>query len=400
MDSTFFSGNRRALLDQLKKGALVVMTGYREVQRSADAAMRFEQEANFWYLTGVEAPDWWVILDGTHGTEWLVEPDMSESQRVFDGGAEHDEVRARSGIKTIISRDEALRRLRELTKRHSVVYTTEQPKGLREHAHFQLNSAQADLKKTLDRLFQNVQLCNRELAVLRTIKQPVEVAAIERAIKVTAEALEQMKQALPSAKYEYELQAVLDYEIKRQGAWGHAYDPIVASGLNACTLHYGRNNTKLARKSLVLLDVGARVDGYAADISRTYAVSQPTKRQLAVHDAVHEATQSIIELLKPGLSFADYEESVEAVMKRAIGSLGLDVSKYREYFPHAVGHGLGIDVHDVLAGYEELRPGMVMTVEPGIYIREEAIGVRIEDDILITDTGYRNLSRSISTSVS
>lgn len=400
MDNTFFSGNRRSLLDRLEKGALVVLTGYREVQRTADSAMRFEQEANFWYLTGVDAPDWWLILDGTHGTEWLVEPDMTESQRVFDGGAEYDAVRARSGIKTILGRDEALRRLRELTKHHSMVYTTEQPKGLREHAHFQLNSAQGDLKKTLDRMFQNVQICNRELAVLRTIKQPVEVAAIEKAIKVTARALEAMKQILPTARNEYELQAVLDYEIKRQGAWGHAYDPIVASGINACTLHYSHNDAKLAKKTLVLLDVGARVDGYAADISRTYAVSKPTKRQLEVHDVVRRAAQEIITLLRPGLGFKEYEESVDGIMRRAVESLGLDVARYREYFPHAVSHGLGIDVHDVLAGYESLQPGMVLTVEPGIYIREEAIGVRIEDDILITEAGNRNLSASISTSVS
>ena len=399
MDTTFFTANRQALLDRLKKGALVVITGYGEMQRTYDSAARFEQEANFWYLTGVDSPDWWLVLNGTHGTEWLVEPDMSETQRIFDGGVSAEQVRAASGIKTVLTRDEALRRLRALTKHHSMVYTTEQPTGLREHAHFQLNHAQSELKKTLERIFQNVQVCNRELAVLRTIKQPSEIAAIEKAIKITAVALDRMKDTLVTAKYEYELQATLDYEIRRQGAWGHAYDPIVASGQNACTLHYNRNDQKIAKKNLVLLDVGARVDGYAADISRTYALSQPTKRQQAVHDAVREAQERIIALLEPGLMFTKYEEHVEMIMKSALESLGLSTDRYREYFPHAIGHGLGIDVHDTLAGYDTLQPGMVLTVEPGIYIPDESIGVRIEDDILITDSGNRNLSRSISTSI-
>lgn len=399
MDSTFFSGNRQALLDQLKKGALVVMTGYGEVQRSHDSAHRFEQEANFWYLTGVEQADWWLIVDGTHGTQWLVAPDLDEIQQVFDGAADTERAKTVSGIKTILTRDEAMRRLRDLAKQHSIVYTTEQPAYLRDHAHFQLNAAQAELKKVLERTFKNVQVCNRELAVLRTIKKPEEIAAIQKAIKVTITAFERMKGVLPTAKYEYELQAALDYEIRRQGARGHAYDPIVAGNLNACTLHYVHNDAPLAKRSVVLFDIGARIDGYAADISRTYALSAPTKRQEAVHGAVLEAQLSCIELLRPGLAFSDYHDQCEVIMKRALQKLGLSIDRYREYFPHAMGHGLGVDVHDPLAGYDSLQPGMVMTVEPGIYIRDEAIGVRIEDDILITDTGHKNLSAALSTAL-
>ena len=399
MDSTFFAGNRQALLDQLKKGALVVVTGYGEVQRSHDSAHRFEQEANFWYLTGVEQADWWLIMDGAHGTQWLVMPERDEVQQVFDGAADTDGARAISGIKTVLSRDEAMRRLRGLAKHHSIVYTTEQPAYLREHATFQLNAAQADLKKVLERTFQNVQVCNRELAMLRTIKKPEEIAAIEKAIKVTITAFEYMKKALPVARHEYELQAVLDYEIRRQGARGHAYDPIVAGSLNACTLHYVHNDAPLNKKSLILFDIGARMNGYAADISRTYALSAPTKRQQAVHEAVREAQVACIELLRPGLAFSDYHDQCEVIMKRALQSLGLSGDRYREYFPHAMGHGLGVDVHDPLVGYDSLQPGMVMTVEPGIYIRDEAIGVRIEDDILITDTGHRNLSAALSTAM-
>jgi Xaa-Pro aminopeptidase len=399
MDQTFFASNRQSLLNQLKKGALVVVTGYGEMQRSHDSANRFEQEANFWYLTGVTQPDWWLIVDGTHRTQWLVAPDIDDVKAVFDGGNDAELIASVSGIKTILTRDEAVRRLRDLAKHHSIVYTTEQPKYLREQAHFQLNHAQTELKKTLERIFQNVQLCNRELATLRTIKQPEEISAIERAIKITIRAFESLKLTLPKAKHEYELQAVLDYEIRRLGAWGHAYDPIVASGLNACTLHYNQNDARLNKKSLLLLDVGARIDGYAADISRTYALSAPTKRQQQVHEVVERAQSACIALMRPGLSFVDYEENCERIMKQALETLGLPTEKYREYFPHAMGHGLGVNVHDPLAGYDSMQPGMVITVEPGIYIRDEAIGVRIEDDILITENGHRNLSAALSTAL-
>lgn len=398
MDQDFFSANRQALLKQLSGGSLIVMTGYGEMQRGNDAAAPFDQEANFWYLTGIDLPDWWVILDGIHGTQWLVSPELTDAQQVFDGGFDEDKIRATSGIKTIINRDEALRRLRQLVKHHSIVYTTEQPKYLRDHAHFQLNSAQADLRKLLERTFQNVQLCNKELATLRTIKKPVEITAIQKAISVTEAALKAMIPVLSSAKYEYELEATLTYEMRRRGA-RHAYDPIIASGANACTLHYGANNDRLSKKSLVLLDVGARVDGYAADISRTYSLSAPSKRQQAVHDAVSQAQREVISLLAPGLSFKDYDERCEQIMKRALASLKLPEERYREYFPHAMGHGLGVDVHDPLAGYDAFQPGMVVTVEPGIYINDEGIGVRIEDDILITESGSKNLSSGLSTQI-
>lgn len=374
------------------------MTGYGEMQRSNDSATSFEQEANFWYLTGIASPGWWLILDGTHGTEWLVSPELSDMQQVFDGSLDKDEVYRLSGIKTVLVHDDAMRRLRELAKHHSIAYTTEQPRPVRDHATFQLNHAQTDLRKTLERTFQNVQICNRELALLRTLKQPGEVALIQKAIDITMAAFEAMKPTLQTARYEYELEAVLGYEIRRKGAV-HAYDPIVAGGLNACTLHYSKNDAPLQKKSLVLFDVGARYQGYAADISRTYSLSVPTKRQRAVHDAVCRAQADCIALLKPGLTFTEYYDHTERIMTKTLESLKLSPARYREYFPHAMGHGLGIDVHDVLGGYQELRPGMVLTVEPGLYIKEEAIGIRIEDDILITENGHRNLSGRLSTDI-
>lgn len=396
MNAEFFTANRLALLERLNSGALVVIAGYGEMQRGHDSAHFFEQEANFWYLTGVEKPGWWLILDGSKGTQWLVAPDLSDVQEVFDGGVDKGGITDASGIKTILSRDEALQRLRQLARQHSVVHTTEQPAYLREHSSMQLHGTQAELTKVIGRLFERVQICNKDLAAMRTIKRPEEVAAIRSAIDLTIGAFTSMKQDLPKARHEYELEARMTYELRLKGAH-HAYNPIIASGLNACTLHYCSNDDALGPRDLVLFDVGARRNGYAADISRTYARKAPTKRQAAVHAAVREAQSRCIELLQPGVSFKDYEQKVETIMKGALTSLGLPTERYREYFPHSIGHGLGVDVHDPMAGYDSLQPGMVLTVEPGIYLRDEGVGVRIEDDILITEKGPVNLSAKLST---
>lgn len=186
------------------------------------------------------------------------------------------------------------------------------------------------------------------------------------------------------------------------GGATHAFEPIVASGKNACTLHYTSNNDRLRTDQLVLFDIGARLHGYPGDITRTYAVGEPTKRQSEVHMAVRQAEQQIIELVRPGLALTEYIAAVDSIMKNALLLLGLmknldDTTAYRRYFPHAVSHGLGVDVHDRLGGYTEFQPGMVLTVEPGIYIPEEGIGVRIEDNIVITEKGSHNISAALST---
>ena len=395
MTADFFRGNRRALLERLKQGALVVVAGYTEMQRGNDAAWGFEQEGNFWYLTGIEAPGWWLIIDGRKS--YAVAPHIDPVKQTFDGSLAPDIAKEISGVDAVIDRDEAMTRLRALNRQHTVAYTIDQSAYIREHATFHLNPAQSELRAILERNFQSVVDCGSHVAALRTIKQPVEIKAIEHAIKITCDAFKAMKPELKKYQYEYEAEAKLTYDIRRHGAQGHAYSPIVADGQNACTLHYIHNDTKLQKKSLLLLDVGARVGGYAADISRTYAIGQLTKRQSAVHDAVREAQMKIIKLLKPGVSFSDYQDQVDHIMQEALTNLKLDPEKLHEYMPHAVGHGLGIDVHDTLAGYGTLQPGMVLTVEPGIYLPDENIGVRIEDDILITETGHKNLSGHLAT---
>ena len=400
MTADFFAGNRLKLMRSLGSSP-VVMAAYTQLQRGNDAAFTFEQEANFWWLTGIESADWQLIIDGSRKKSWLVAPEVDEVHQVFDGSLRPEEALAISGVDAVLTRAEAEEMLAELARHHAVVFTL----GDDPHAQyydFTRNPAPDILKRRLGRLFADVRGLRQEISKLRAIKQPEEIAAMEKAITLTVGAFNHVREHLGDFRHEYEVEAEFSYYFRRHGALGHAYDPIVAAGGHACTLHYSSNNGPLKKGSLLLLDIGARHQGYAADITRTYAIGRATVRQAAVHRVVAEAQRQIIHHLRPGLSIKEYHETVDELMKDALLSLGLmkgrdDTTNYHRYFPHSISHGLGIDVHDSLGGPAMLEPGMVLTVEPGIYIPEESIGVRIEDDILITDTGYRNLSGALST---
>ncbi len=393
----FYVNNRRNIIRLLKSGALV-LSAYSALQRQNDMAFAFSQESNFWYLTGIANADWKLVVDITSGEEWLIAPEVDAVHQVFDGSLSANAASELSGIKKVISYDEGLVLLRALAKKHSTVYTIDQPQHA-DYFNFLLNPSIANNKRTLERLFSSVMYCQKELSGLRAIKQPEEIKMIQKAVDITIGGFEYVKKSMNSYKHEYELDADISWVMRRTGATGHAYDPIIAAGKNACTLHYSHNDSVVKSRQLVLLDVGASCGGYAADITRTYAKHEPTKRQVAVHAAVESAHREIIGLIKPSVSIQEYQQRVNEIMSEAIDSLGLGKNDdaLHKYFPHAVSHGLGIDVHDSLGAPSHLVENMVLTVEPGVYIPEEGIGVRIEDDILVTAKGNKNLSSALST---
>ncbi len=398
MQASFFRQNR-ARLGEALQGGVVILAAYTKMQRSSDMAFDFEQESNFWYLTGIERPDWLLVYEGAHDHAWLIAPEIDAVHQTFDGWLDHQAAQRISAVDAVYTNDEGLQRLRKLAKRHAMVYTIDHPA----YAHrfdFSLNPAIHRHKAMLERTFTTVRDCTKDLARLRAIKQPDEITAIKQAIKLTATAFDTVKTKLISMRHEYEIAAEFTYQFTKNNA-RHAYDPIVAAGAHACTLHYTANDGRLKKPQLVLLDVGARVDGYAADITRTYAYGSLTKRQQAVHIAVRQAHQRIIDMVAPGLAVTQYQQRVDEIMSETLQSLGLlkinDEAALRRYLPHAVSHGLGVDVHDSLGSPRYFEPGMVLTVEPGIYIPEENIGVRIEDDILIGEQRAINLSAKLST---
>jgi Xaa-Pro aminopeptidase len=394
IDSRFFTSNRNRARGQYP----LVLSAHTQVQAVNDMASPFKQESHFWYLTGIEAPDWQLIMSGSES--WLVAPEVDNVHQIFDGSLSLEQARRKSGIRTVITPQEAETLLAELATKHSTVATLgKDPRA--KYYDFVPNPAPMKLYRKLKRIFKEVSDSRLDLAKLRAIKQPEEIQAIRQAIDMTIGAFKKVKARINKYEYEYQVEADFSHHFRMSGSKGHAYEPIVAGGKNACTLHYIHNQDRLSEKNLLLLDIGAQVDGYAADITRTYSLGKPSPRQRAVHTAVESAHKSIIALLKPGLSVVEYQEKVDEIMKSKLQSLGLlkTPEDYRKYFPHAVSHGLGIDVHDALGRPETFQPGMVLTVEPGIYIPEERIGVRIEDDILITKTGHENLSAALPTSL-
>ena len=399
MRSEFFRSNRERLSQKLD-GDSYVLTAYTSLQRSADMAFGFDQEANFWWLTGIEKPNWQIIYDGKELRSWLVQPEIDDVHKLFDGGLSPESAQKISGADEVINRGRANELLKKISDRDGRIYTLgDSPHA--SHYDFVVNPEPQKLYALCESLFSSVLDCRAELSKLRAIKQPEEIEALEKAVSLTVDAFENIKSKISDYKNEYEIEADFTHYFRSRGAKGHAYDPIVASDANACTLHYVENQDSLSSESLVLLDIGARVDGYAADITRTYSISQPTERQRQVHDAVVSASNEIIKLIKPGISVIDYQNSVDDIMRTKIFELGLvdenSGEDFRQFFPHSVSHGLGVDVHDSLGAPREFLENMVLTVEPGIYIPDEGIGVRIEDDILVTNSGNRNLSASLST---
>lgn len=399
MKAEFFTHNRASLLREVGSGALIVLAGHKEMQRTADTAHPFEQESNFYYLTGITAPGWRIIIDGKRRKSILVSPKVSDTQELFDGSLSAKDALEGSGCDEVVTIDEADSLLLRLKSDHPIVYTVDESKRLGKYMDMVFNTAQRELGQFLRNRFTNVQTCERELHRLRMIKQPEEIDAIKKAIKLSIDAFRSIAEEKKAYKYEYEAEARLSYDFRRKGAIGHAYAPIVGHHHNACTLHYVSNNDKLKTRSLLLIDAGASFDHYAADITRTFAVGEPTARQKAVYEAVLNVQKVCIKAVQPGTTLEQLHRLAEKEMVTALETLGLykDETSVNRYFPHAIGHGLGLDVHDPLPGSEPLVPGMVLTIEPGIYIDEESIGIRIEDDILVTENGHENLSKLLST---
>lgn len=380
-------------------GSLIVLTAYDAVQWTGDMAVPFRQEASFWWTTGINESGWKVIIDGSRGAKTtLVRPETSAMHRVFDGGVSDGEALAVSQADDIIDMNEFERTLRQLAKRHSVVLTID----TKHHHEFIANPAPAELTETLRRHFVSVQDCSVDIYKLRAIKTPEEIRRIKRAVNITCDAFENVRKNLAAYKHEYEIEADFTAHFRKQNT-DHAYEPIVAGGGRACTLHYTANSERLSATSPVLIDIGARVEGYSADITRTYCL-KPTKRQRAVHASLVAAHEKILALLKPGLPVADYMTQTDEIMKEALIDLKLlsdrhDTETFRTHFPHAVSHGLGVDTHDPLGRPRYFQAGMVLTVEPGLYIPAERIGMRVEDNVLITADGAEVLSAGLSTNL-
>jgi Xaa-Pro aminopeptidase len=393
----FFIQNRAALRQAFPGTAPIILTANGLLQRNGDATFAFRQDSSFWYLTGIDEPDVVLVMD--KDKEYLIVPIREGSRAAFDGSVDVKAMAIKSGVETVLDEKNGWKQLESRLRKVQHVATLSASKSYISSHGLYSNPARKRLVSRLKAANSSLELLDLRphITLLRQIKQPAEIKAIKTAIGVTEKALMVVKRKLDKYKYEYEIDGDITSHFLKSKAV-HAYQPIIAADKNACTLHYIDNKGPITASSLVLLDVGAEVENYAADITRSYAL-RPSKRQQQVAAAVLEVQEFAVSYLKPGVELRDYESKVEQFMGEKLRELGLiktiEKDNVRHYYPHSTSHFLGLDVHDVGDYERPLEPGMVLTVEPGIYIPEEGIGIRIEDDVLITKSGLEILSKKL-----
>lgn len=400
--SDFFAGNRERLRQLFTGTAPIVIPANGSLQMATDEAYPFHQDRSFFYLTGLNEPGLVLVMD--KGKEYLIVPPREVVIEQFDGVIDFDELSRISGIQTIMYEKEGWKQLGARLKKVQHAAILAAAPSYIEYLGLYTNPARAALQQRIKKANPAIEFLDlrTHLARMRMVKQPIEIAAIQQAIDVTIDTIKRITRPKQFLKYkhEYEIEADLSYGFRRTGAQGHAFPPIVASGRRSCTMHHMDNNAPLVSGEAVIFDVGAQVDYYASDIARTYAVgNKPSRRLQQVHTAVLEVQEYAFSLLRPGVAIRKYEQQVEDFMGEKLRELGLIKTitheSVRRYFPHATSHFLGLDTHDGGDYDHPLEPGVVMTVEPGIYIPEEAIGVRIEDDVLVIEDGIKNLSERL-----
>ncbi len=394
----FFRQNREKLRTLFKGTAPIVLTGNGLMQRSGDTPFPFRQDSSFWYLTGLNEPDLTLVID--KAKEYIIVPDRDQFKQAFDGAIDFQQFTDISGIETIYAEKPGWKKLESRLKKVQHIATLAASPAYVEWHDMYTNPARATLLERIKAVSGTAELLDLRphLLKMRSIKQPAEIECMEYAIDVTAKTMGDIAKDFSKYKYEYEIEADLTSGFRKQGLH-HAFPPIVASGKATSMIHHQTNNNSLADARVLYMDIGAECDYYAADLTRTFFLQDPTARERKVYDAVLESYQYGLSLIQPGANLREVEDKAEHFIGEKLRELGLIKSiehdTVRTFFPHRQSHYLGLDCHDV-GDYEGvLQPGMVLTVEPGIYIPDESLGVRIEDDVLVTETGHRVLGKNL-----
>jgi Xaa-Pro aminopeptidase len=398
-----YRARRAKLLEQLQPQGVVVLYGHITI---GEALYGFQQGEEFYYLTGYEDPGAVVLLvparaasgaeaQGAAAKDVLFLPPRIPSMERYTGkklGPDDPEARERTGFGTVLPMTAFEKELKSALASFNTVYTIV-PRGSGPDDQDLERDRVAKLKALAPAA--DVRDLTRVISTMRQKKSPGEIALLERAAKASVDAHREAMKAMRPGIYEYELAALMEYTWARQGCERPAYAPIVGSGPNSTILHYSANRRKMQAGDVAVLDVAAECDGYASDITRTLPVSGKfTPRQREIYEVVLGAQKAVIAAIKPGMTLAGPEAtSLTKIARDYMNSHGKGPKgePLATYFTHGLSHGVGLDVHDPTPS-GPLEPGMVITVEPGIYIPEESIGVRIEDTVLVTETGARVLT--------
>lgn len=411
IDSNLFVHNRRRFVEQLEPKSVAVFNSNDVMPTSADGNHPFLQQTDLFYLSGIDQEDSRLIIcpdarEEKH-REILFLRETNEQIALWEGQKyTKEDANEVSGIKTVYWNQEFDNIFRQLILQSDHIY-------LNTNEHLRANP----LVETRDARF--LKWCrdayplhhyNRLAPImhdLRAVKSQFEVDLIKKAGRITGQTFRRLLGFIKPGVWEFEIEAEIYHEFLRNRSRGPAFETIVASGPDSCTLHYIKNDKQCRDGDLCLIDFGAEYAHYAADVTRTVPVNgRFSKRQKAVYNAVLTVQKAAINLLVPGKTLEDYHKEVGKIMESELIGLGLldsekvkkqtdDDPLYKKYFPHGTSHHLGLDVHDYGDKFRPFEAGMVFTCEPGIYIREEAIGIRIENDILITAEGPVDLTEDI-----
>ena len=417
-----FLRRRQALLAKMAPASAAVIFAAPEVTRSNDSEYPYRQNSDFWYFTGFNEPEALLLLvksDETHNHSVLFNRVRDKQAEIWFGRRLGQEAAPEAlGVDRALAWDTLSEQLHLLLNGLDVIY----------HAQGEYDFADRIVFSALDRLRHGFRQNLQAPATLtdwrpwvhemRLFKGPEELDILRRAGKISALAHTRAMQACRPGLFEYQLAGEIHHEFTRHGARHPSYNTIVGGGENACILHYTENESELRAGDLVLIDAGCEFHGYAGDITRTFPVNGKfTAAQRAIYDIVLASLNKALSLFRPGTSIREVNQEVVRIMVSGLVELGVmqgDVelliaeNAHRQFFMHGLSHWLGLDVHDV--GHygtpdrgRPLEPGMVLTVEPGLYIAPDAdvpaeyrgIGIRIEDDIVITEQGNENLTDSV-----
>ncbi|HRW96495.1 MAG TPA: aminopeptidase P family protein [Bacteroidales bacterium] len=409
--SGFFSENRRRLSKLLEPRSVAIFNANDEYLRNGDQRFIYRQQSDFFYLTGIEQEKSVLMLAPDYPDPklreilWVLR--TSEQMAIREGHkVTREEAHAISGIKNVQWLDNLEMTLRDLIlwSDHIYLNTYEYPKFSSEVESRDLRFAHSLIRQyPVHKYLRAAPLMTK----LRMIKTDTEVDLIRKANEITGKAFRRMLRFVKPGVYEFEIQAEMEHEFLINRANGSAFPPIIATGKNACVLHYHQNNSQCADGNLVLFDFGAEYANYAADVSRTIPVNGKfTPRQKQLYELVHRVQKLAVQQMIPGNTMENYNSFVNQEMEKEMIKMGLldkqevknqnpENPLFKKYFMHGTAHHLGLDVHDVIHRFEPFQSGMVFTCEPGIYIPQEGIGIRLENDILISENGPVDLSADI-----
>ncbi len=403
--ASFYCANRDKLAARLPQGALVIVHANDIYPTNADGTHAHHQDASLFYLTGIDQEETVLLMrvgeNGSHEDTLLLR-ETNEKIVIWEGARlTREEATAMSGIADARWTDEYNALLAAWVPDASGIWV-EQDTHLRRCTHVQTRNdrfAAALQASYPDAVQHNVY---ELLAAMRLVKAPEEISQIREACRITGEGFVAMLPRIHPGMGEWEMEAELSAEYIRRRARKFSFHPIVASGKDTCVLHYISNHKRCEEGDLILFDIGAEYGGYAGDMTRTVpANGRFSPRQKAVYEAVLAAHRYARTAMRPGVERREYEKAVRRFMGQQLVGLGLlqpaevegqeDPQAVRRYYMHGTSHSLGLDVHDVGSDNATFAEGQVWTIEPGIYIPDEGIGVRIETDVLITAEGTEDL---------